>query len=635
MKIIYTKGRIALLTVTLFIAALCLNFSAGAKVYSTCVSPTLSATPTDITCHGAHNGTVALSVTGTATPPYTYSWTSSNGFTSTSQNISGLDSGSYTVLVTATGGCTNTTTVVVSQPMPLTLATLSNAPFCPGNTLTLYCDVTGGTAAYNFAWTGPMSFTSTAQNPNINAATAANDGIYNLVVTDINGCTSSSTFSVLLYPSPIIGLDTVAYICAGHPITLDAGNPGSTFSWNTGVTTQAITADTAGHYYVTATNGYMCSTSDSIHVIASPYLAPSISITANDSSVCAGTLVTFNATAVNGGTTPTYLWRKNGIIVGSTSSTYTSSTLNNGDYITARLTSSFACALPTTAYSDTIRMQITANVPAGVLVTHLPDTACSGTPITFTATAINGGTAPYYQWIKGGAIVGTGNTFIYSPTAADTIGVQMVSSIVCHTPDTATSSSSFVIYPTLVPTALITYTPNDTVAFLGAIVTFFCEATYVGATPTYQWYVNKVAVPGATNSSYARHVYENDTVRCVVNSSIVCAIPRRDTSNAVIIYASFLDVNGINVGGTNVNVFPNPTSGDFTLTGSVATKNNNEVLIEVRDLKGSVVYRKNIMIQNGKVNEQLSLKGQLADGMYLLRIQSDIEEKQLKIVIKK
>lgn len=629
MKIFYTKGRMLLTFILAMVTA--------GSFARTCVPPTLSTSSTDITCHGAHNGSAGVTVTSTVVPPLTFYWTGPGGFSSPSQFISGLDSGMYYVTVMDGTGCQNYASVLVTQPPALQAVPSSNAPFCPGGDLVLYSGTSGGVPPYMYSWTGPNSFTSTDTDPAIPAATSAVNGVYSLTVTDGHLCTTTANFSVLLYPEPVVNLgDDTGYICGGTPVPLDAGNVGSSYQWNTGAVSQVIVATTVGEYSVAVTNMYSCVGTDSIYIASSPNVVPTVSLDPFTNNVCAGTPVTFHANPTYPGHTPSYIWRKNGIVVsGATSDTYTDAALNNGDYITTRLTSSFACAVPATAYSDTAHMTIVANVPASVTISHLPDTACSGTPITFTATPVNGGLTPYYEWMVGNTVVGTGNTYIYAPTTTQTVTVNMVSSIECHLPDTASAVDSFVIYPHLIPNAHVTFTPNDTVAYLGQIVTFFCEVTYGGSSPTYQWYVNRVAVSGATNSTFAPHVYLNDTVKCVVVSNDVCAIPRRDTSNTVIIYASFLDVNGVNANKTDISIFPNPTVGDFTLSGTIGILSSDEVAIEVRDLKGSTVFRKNTTARNGVLNEPLSLSRELAEGMYFVVVRSDASEKQLKLIINK
>jgi hypothetical protein len=79
--------------------------------------------------------------------------------------------------------------------------------------------------------------------------------------------------------------------------------------------------------------------------------------------VCAGSKATFTATAINGGLTPVYQWKKNGINVGTNSNTYVIDTaLKNGDSIYCMLTSSANCTTTSTAISNGIKM--TVNNPA-------------------------------------------------------------------------------------------------------------------------------------------------------------------------------------------------------------------------------------------------------------------------------
>jgi hypothetical protein len=82
----------------------------------------------------------------------------------------------------------------------------------------------------------------------------------------------------------------------------------------------------------------------------------SVSISANPgASVCPGTSVTFTATPVNGGASPTYQWTKNGSNVGSNSSAYVDNTLVNGDIVQVSMISNSPCAFsPNNAASSNI-----------------------------------------------------------------------------------------------------------------------------------------------------------------------------------------------------------------------------------------------------------------------------------------
>src|SRR5205814_8019076 len=66
------------------------------------------------------------------------------------------------------------------------------------------------------------------------------------------------------------------------------------------------------------------------------------------------------------------------------------------------------CASPTTAPSNTLTMTVNPTVVPAVSIAANPGTTiCAGTSVTFTATPVNGGTTPSYQWKKNGVNVGT------------------------------------------------------------------------------------------------------------------------------------------------------------------------------------------------------------------------------------
>ena len=159
---------------------------------------------------------------------------------------------------------------------------------------------------------------------------------------------------------------------------------------------------------VKLTSTASCRTLDTVNsasttINVNPVLIPSVSASANTgTTICAGTPVTFTATPTNGGTIPVYQWRKNGTNVG-TGTTYVDNTLANGDVITVRLTSNALCRTLDTVNSIALTMTVTTAVVPAVTVSPSPSGAiCTGTNVTFTATPVNGGTTPLYQWRKNG-----------------------------------------------------------------------------------------------------------------------------------------------------------------------------------------------------------------------------------------
>src|SRR6185437_10067055 len=130
------------------------------------------------TCFGDNGGILDILDAG-GVPPYTYSWT--NG--ATTQNITGLTAGGYTVTVTDQNGCVAVANATVTQPAAVTGSiTASNIPCNGGATGSATVTAAGGTPGYNYAWSNGGTTSA------INGLTA---GTYNVTITDANGCTGT------------------------------------------------------------------------------------------------------------------------------------------------------------------------------------------------------------------------------------------------------------------------------------------------------------------------------------------------------------------------------------------------------------------------------------------------------------
>lgn len=86
--------------------------------------------------------------------------------------------------------------------------------------------------------------------------------------------------------------------------------------------------------------------------------ACTIAITAGSNPTQQGAPVTFGASTLNCGSTPTYQWKVNGVNAGTNSPVFTTSSLSNGQVVTCVVTSSLACASPTTGTSNAITMTV-------------------------------------------------------------------------------------------------------------------------------------------------------------------------------------------------------------------------------------------------------------------------------------
>lgn len=172
----------------------------------------------NVTCFNGSNGSATVSATGSG--PFTYSWSPSGGTGATASN---LTAGSYTCTITDSNGCISTQTVTITQPATGITSTSTSTPEdCGAGDGTASVTASGGTPSYTYSWSS--GGTSATEN-NLNA------GTYTCVITDANGCTSSSTVAVGGTGSATANAGPSATITQGQSVTLN-GSGGGTYLWS-------------------------------------------------------------------------------------------------------------------------------------------------------------------------------------------------------------------------------------------------------------------------------------------------------------------------------------------------------------------------------------------------------------------
>jgi gliding motility-associated-like protein len=176
-----------------------------------------------------------------------YLWTGPNSYTSTSASpvFAGAQlssNGQYTVLVTDVNTCTNTAVAtLVVNPAPIANIQ-TNSPICINNALAL-----SGTGGLTYSWTGPNGFTSTLQNPTIQANTTAYTGNYALTVTDANGCIGTAFASATVNPIPTLAVFSSANrgcrpLCVTFTVQSSAGVQNTNWIFGNGTSSTQQTA---------------------------------------------------------------------------------------------------------------------------------------------------------------------------------------------------------------------------------------------------------------------------------------------------------------------------------------------------------------------------------------------------------
>ncbi|MBK8192265.1 MAG: SprB repeat-containing protein [Lewinellaceae bacterium] len=173
-------------------------------------------------CNGFATGAINLTATG-GTGQKTFVW--SNG--QTTEDISGLTAGTYTVTVTDANGCTKTTSATITQPTPIVLSAAPTAALCFGAADgSINLTVTGGTPSYTYLWTNGF----TGQDPGGLIA-----GTYTVTVTDANGCTKTTSATVTQPTALALSTTQTNVLCNGAStgainLTVTGGSPTYTTS---------------------------------------------------------------------------------------------------------------------------------------------------------------------------------------------------------------------------------------------------------------------------------------------------------------------------------------------------------------------------------------------------------------------
>jgi gliding motility-associated-like protein len=394
-------------------------------------------------------------------------------------------------------------------------------------------------------------------------------------------------------------------ICVGESVTFTAttvdGGPAPTYQW-------LVNSGNAGSGGTTFTSPLLnngdvvtlllianntCQTvpnavSNAITMVVNPVLTPSVVVSSSDAdnSICTGDAVTFTAAPTNGGTAPTYQWLLNGGNVGTGGTTFTTSTLNDGDVISVIMTANNTCQTTATANGNAITTTVVAPVTPSVAIlsSDADDNICAGESVTFTATPVNGGSAPTYQWLLNGGNVGTGGTTFTTTTLAngDVISVVMTANNACQTVSTATSNTITTTVNTLLtPTVTVNSTEPDNAFCAGTSVTYSAVITDGGPAPVYQWFINGVAVAGETNVDFITSTLINsDTISVSLVSNANCLASTLPVLSADVVVTVDAIIN------PSASILINGTSATDICQGST-----NTISLDVIDAGTAVGYQ--------------------------------------------
>ena len=469
---------------------------------------------TNVSCNGLADGFVDLNITG-GTPPYT------------TDDLIGLDVGTYTTTVIDDNGCEVTLPFIISEPEVLQISVETTDVLCnAGNDGSAIYTVTGGTQPYDIQ----DQFDLTA-------------GEYTTTVTDDNGCTASVSFTInepnIILPTLITSNSSLG--CYGDSIgdidiNVTGGTGEYTYQWSNGETTQDVFNLTAGNYNLIITDDNNCSVDTNFTIVEPNEIIISLA-TSNSSLGCYGdTSGNIDIEVTGGSGEYTYQW-SNGEI------TEDLFDLMAGNYN----------VIVTDQNNCSTESNFTINEPDEIIIilqeeTSLLELPCYGMT-GFIDIEVSGGTGEYtYQWSNGETTQDVTNL-----TPGETYNITIIDENGCPTDTSFSIIESNEILVTLDETSIIELSCfGDTTGMLNINVS--------GGTGeyTYQW-SNGTLTQNINNLSFGTYeVTIIDSNECVAISSFNISEPENavitvDDANSLLNLLCYGDLGNIDItvsGGT-------------------------------------------------------------------------------------
>lgn len=336
--------------------------------------------------------------------------------------------------------------------------------------------------------------------------------------------------------------------CIGSTLTATATEPIASVEWvfenGTSLASQTTapftyTGDVAGTYYVKIVTVGGCAV-NSNSVTITNLKVPLIIISTRSNVICADYPdPVFTAAPTYNGEFPSYQWKVNGVNNGPARTTlapFAPTGLKKGDRVTCEMISSDNCITKAVVESTPIIIDdIPVENPAVTLVLNTAK-PCEGTPLSFTATPINAGDAPTYQWyINNTAVNGAVASTFTSAALKDGDGItcSVVSSAkICQVSPVGLSLPFEVQHiPLVMPEVSIA--ANTTVVTIGTAITFTASIKYGGPAPQYVWRVNGTEAASG-NAMFTSATFKNgDQVTCTLISNVDCTASNTAISEAV------------------------------------------------------------------------------------------------------
>ncbi len=418
-------------------------------------TPVISQQPQSMgVCSGA-SAQLSIAISN-FTPGTTYQWLRNNvaiiGATSATLNLGPVTSGNagtYTCVVTNSCGFTFSSQAIVTEYTAPNITTQpASQSFCVGVPFGFSVAISNTTPTPSYQWRKNGAPIVGATNSSYSGAgSSANDGVYDCVVTNSCGSTTSTAASYTARVAPTITVQPQnTALCAGVNGVLNVSASGTaqiSYQWfHNGVGLGSFTNSahtifnpsgaSAGQYFCRVTN--VCGTVDSNVITVTVDTAPTIQAQPAGATICAPAPVSFSVGA-SGSPNLSYQWRRNSTpLAGATNATLVLASPGAAD------AGFYDCVISSTCTSVASNAAVLV-VNVGPLVTQQPFGAapCVGSPALFTVAA-NATPTPTFQWRKGGAPIAGATAATLAIAAASAADVGSYDCVVSNSCGSTTSA---------------------------------------------------------------------------------------------------------------------------------------------------------------------------------------------------
>jgi uncharacterized protein (DUF2141 family) len=493
----------------------------------------------------------------------TYAWSNS----SSTNDITNLSAGSYTITVSDTNSCDYTETFVIQATDSFHVSPIITPDFCAKELGEVDIQITGGTEPFTFSLNGM---------PVASHFSGLNEGTYPVVITDANGCSKTEIFSVTgsdsLFITPSITLSGCNASNGSISLSVTGTGPFD-FTWNTGDSTSSIFGLNSGVYSLTITDTVGCSSEHQI--ILTDSNAAQISLSSVSDEVCAGDSNGSVSVDVSGGTSPLSFQWSNGETVEDLLN------VSAGNYLLT-VSDNLGC-------NSFFEASVTFTFNAMTLDFAEDGIFCKE-QVGKVLALVAGGSEPYnFSWNNGSS-----TTQLDSLTAG-TFTLSVTDQNGCE----AKGSTSIQAIDSLIVSIDSIQFNSDSSGFIDASIFTKVE----GGSPAYKyiWNSGEQTMHLLNVDSGLHTVTVTDQFECISTltkyvSSDLTIIPKIDSKNGLL------------------SIFPNPTAGPLTIENSQATIYK----ISIHSMHGKLLTPSFVI--NSR-QSTLFFDECLASGTYLIRIE--------------